>query len=429
MPGRPTGPAATPAEGSAEPGQGRALAATIVGGGIGGLSAALFLRALGAVVRVFEEEPEVERAGLGINLQPYAIRELDRLGLAEVVMDAGVSCREWAFFNRQGQLIWKEPLAKDDRRFPRVSIGRRELHGILLSALQGPGGEQVVRWDHRFVDLTQHRGGVVATFVGPGGHRHEVESDLLVGADGIRSTVRGILHPDEGAPLPSGKVLWRGLCWHRPFLSGSTMALIGSGEKKFVAYPIKAPQARGPQLINWVAEARYPSNALPERWGQTVPKETVLGPYHDWHLGWIDVPDMVRESELVYQFAMMDRQPLTDWSEGSVTLVGDAAHPMYPVGSNGASQAIADASALAASLASTPAGDVRAALEDYESIRRPVANRIVTANRDMGPDRILDVVEERAPRGFRRREGVISDEEIRGILAGYLDLSHSSARP
>ena len=241
-----------------------------------------------------------------------------------------------------------------------------------------------------------------------------------MGCDGIHSVVRGALYPDEGPPVWNGITMWRGVTAAAPFLSGRTMLLAGYFGRRVVVYPISRPhEARGRALLNWVAEYRVAAGQpMPRQaWDRTARLEDVLAPFAAYGFDFLDLPALFRGAAAIYQYPMVDREPLPTWDFGRVTLLGDAAHPMYPVGSNGASQAILDARVLARELALRPSID--AAVTAYDAQRRPATAAVVRANRQIGPERCLELVEQRAPDGFARLDDVVSRAELEEISRAY----------
>ncbi len=387
----------------------------IIGGGIGGLATALALHAAGIEAEVFEAAAEMRPLGVGINLQPHAVRELEEMGLAERLADTGIATREFIYANRFGQTIWAEPRGRAaGYRWPQYSIHRGRLQLLLWEAVAERLGTARLHPGRRLTSFGQDETGVTARFA----DGSTAQGDILVAADGIHSVVRASFHPDEGPPKWNGALLWRAVSVAPPYLTGATMVQAGHRDRKFVCYPV-ATLPDGRLLVNWIAEQRYPVDHewRREDWNRPGRIEDFLPLFSDWDFGWLDVPALIRAAEAVYEFPMVDRDPLPRWTHGRVTLLGDAAHPMYPIGSNGASQAILDARMLARELATRP--DWAAALESYEAIRRPATAAVVQANRGDGPDRVMDLVHERAPDGFARLEDVATREELETIIMQY----------
>jgi 2-polyprenyl-6-methoxyphenol hydroxylase-like FAD-dependent oxidoreductase len=394
----------------------------VAGAGIGGLAAALSLHAAGIDVLVIEAAVTLRPLGVGINLMPHAVRELTELGLGEELAATGIPTAEHVHFDRHGNRIWgfASGLAVG-YHWPQYSIHRGELQMILLDAVRARLGADAVRPGTALSSFTQspsrvevqvrdRRSGAVSVLL----------ADVLAGADGLYSAVRAQLHPGEPPPCWSGIMMWRGVAEGAPFLSGRTVAVAGANAAlKFVAYPIsRQAELRGRALINWVAEVMVPGgSATAADWNRRGRAEDVLPWFADWKFGWLDVPALITGAPQILEYPMVDRDPLPRWGTGRVTLLGDAAHPMYPVGANGGSQAIVDARVLAWSLASagTPAAGVAA----YEAARLATANAIVLANRDMPADRLLHLVSVRAPDGFGRIEDVLSAAELAAFDQAY----------
>lgn len=387
----------------------------IAGGGIGGLTAALSLHAAGFAPRVLEAAREIRPLGVGINLLPHAVRELTELGLGEALAETGVATRELRYVSAHGQEIWREDRGlAAGYRWPQYSIHRGELQMLLLAAVLSRG--IAVETGQRVVGFAQDAEGVTAQLAGGGTAR----AAALVGADGIHSAIRGHFAPDEGLPRWSGAMLWRATSIAPNYLTGATMVQAGHHAQKFVCYPIRQ-LADGRALINWIAEMRPETAPGREDWNREIDRNIFLPHFEGWNWGWLDVPGLIRGAERVYEFPMVDRDPLPRWTEGRVTLLGDAAHPMYPIGSNGASQAVLDARQLALHLAR--AARVEDGLAAYEEARRPPTAKLTLANRDLGPDLVLEEVHRRAPGGFQALHDVISHEELAGTAARYKKLA------
>ncbi len=400
----------------------------IVGGGIGGLAAALSLHAVGIECTVFEQVRELRELGVGINTLPHAIKELAALGLLPALDRAGIRTRELIYANRFGQVVWRE-LRGTDAGFdtPQFSIHRGKLHGVLLEAVRERLGTDAVRTGCRLMSFAERGDCIVARFEQrEAGDAFEVEGDVLVGADGIHSTVRAAFYPDEGPPEWNGMMLWRGAADWPVHVDGRTMVIAGGMGQKFVFYPIHVdPAAPDRRLTNWAVMARIgEGKGLPPRredWNRPGQWDDMEPFVRDrFRLDFVDPLELIRASGTFYEYPMCDRDPLPRWSFGRATLLGDTAHPMYPVGSNGASQAVLDARALARHLAG---GNIPQALAGYDAERRPATGEIVLNNRKGGPERVIDVLEERAPDGFTDVDAVASHAEREAIVRGYASMS------
>lgn len=408
------------------------MKALIAGGGIGGLTTALFLHAIGIEVEIFERAGEIRELGVGINVLPHAARELAGLGLQPELDAQGIRTRELIYANRLGQEVWRDLRGIEaGHDHPQYSIHRGRLLKLIHAAVIDRLGRDAIRTGCQVDGFRQTADGVAVALSGPGG-RTRASGDLLVGADGIHSTVRARLFPDEGPPIWNGVMLWRGCTRWPTWRDGRTMAIAGGNFAKFVFYPIEAdaaePQTR---LTNWAVMARTgASGAAPPRredWTRQGRLEEVVPFVRDrFRLDFVDPAEIIRATGTFYEYPNCDRDPLDRWSFGRVTLLGDAAHPMYPVGSNGASQAILDARSLAGHLAS--AGSVEAALAAYDAERRPATSAIVLANRQGGPEGVIDMVEARAPDGFDDIEAIASHGEREAVVRGYARLAGFASR-
>ena len=358
------------------------MRAIVVGAGIGGLTAGLFLNRAGFAVRVFEAAREIRELGVGINVLPHATKALDKLGLLDALVAAGVLTREVARFDSRGKLMGAEPRGRfAGYNWPQVSIHRGRFQRILYDAARATLGPERILTGRRLVGFEARGDEVLVQFADHTGAALAPETaDILIAADGIHSRARRILYPDEGQPAYSGIMMWRGVSRAKPFLTGSSMIAVGDAAQKFVSYPVTAPDADGRALINWICELPRPDMLAPEDWNRPGRIEDFYPSFTGWAFDWCDVPAIVRDAEGVFEFPMVDRDPLPRWSFGRVTLLGDAAHPMYPVGSNGASQAILDASALADALAAH--ADPVEALRAYETARLAATARTVQAHRE-----------------------------------------------
>jgi len=398
----------------------------IVGGGIGGLTLALMLRARGIPCRIYEASPRIRELGVGINVLPHAIAELGELGLLARLDEVAIRTRELIYANRFGQEIWREPRGlAAGYQVPQFSIHRGRLQSVLHRAAIERLGRGAVRTGHVFTGFAQGEGGVRARFTKRAdGSRVTAEGDILIGCDGIHSAVRRRLYPGEPGLKWNGVLMWRGATAARGFLDGHTMIVGGGFDNKLVLYPI-APASNGRQLINWVVTYRMGDGSRPpprrEDWNRLGTLTELMPHVARFSTPHVDLARLVKGAPAFYEYPMADRDPLPRWTHGRVTLLGDAAHPMYPVGSNGASQAILDARCLADLLATRE--HARAALAAYERDRLPKTTEIVRNNRKGGPEGVIDEVERRAPDGFENIDDVLSHAEREAIVKGYAQLA------
>jgi 2-polyprenyl-6-methoxyphenol hydroxylase-like FAD-dependent oxidoreductase len=397
----------------------------IAGAGIGGLTAAMCLKRAGFDVEVFEAVSELRPLGVGINIQAGAVRILSSLGMEPALAATGIETRELRYANRHGQTIWADPRGRHaGLPWPQFSIHRGELQMILFETAKKILGADKIRFGRRISTFEQKGSKVFATFVDRDGSPVETsESDMLIGADGIHSAVRAHFYPNEGPPKWQGILMWRGVTVGKPYLGGATMVQAGHHTQKFVCYPIsRAHNEKGEALINWICDLHMGDGAMLPRedWNRAGKLEDFLPRFQDWKFDWLDVPEVIKSAHTILEFPMVDRDPLPRWSHGRITLLGDAAHPMYPIGSNGASQAIIDGEAITQELSA--GGDPEAALQRFEKRRLPPMARIVESNRRKGIDIMLDIVEERAPDGFTDLDAVLPPQELEKIVADYKQL-------
>lgn len=392
----------------------------IAGGGVGGLTLALMLHQRGIACTVLEAAARPRDLGVGINILPHGIAELAGLGLLPALDAAAIRTRELRYLNHLGQTLWREPRGLHaGHPMPQFSIHRGRLHGLLWRAAEDrlPPG---TRHGLRLTGFEQDAAGVTARCIGADGEATELRGEALVGADGIHSALRGLLHPADGGIRWQGIQMWRGVVDWPEFEGGDVMLIAGDDRAKLVFYPIGPGSAADRRLTNWVIYARTGSGEAPpprrEDWSRRGRLREVLPLARRLRLPFLDVESLIRASPERLEYPMCDRDPLPWWSLGRVTLLGDAAHPMYPVGSNGASQAILDARCLADALAGRPVPDALAA---YDGERRPKTAALVASNRQGGPERVVDVVHARAPQGFTRIEDVIAMEDLAAIARGY----------
>ena len=393
----------------------------VVGGGIAGLSFALALNQHGLVCDVYESVPDVKELGVGITLLPHAMRELAGLGLQAELEAVGIGNLESAFFNRFGQFIYKEPRGRHaGYAMPELGIHRGKLHRILFDATVKRLGADRVHTNHRCVGVTQDGTGATVNFVqgSDGAHLPSAQADIVIACDGIHSAIRKQFYPNDKLAF-AGINTWRGVTRHKPILTGKSYMRIGSIKTgKMVIYPIVDNiDHQGNQLINWMAEIEGNSRDMND-WNTGGKIEDFMPIFNDWKFDWLDVPALIRNADQVLQYPMVDKDPIPQWTFGRVTLMGDAAHPMYPRGSNGSAQALIDARTLAAELATQV--DPLAALQSYEAKRREVTSRIVQTNRNVPPDFINIKVDELAgDKPFNHIDDLISQHELREISDHY----------
>ena len=397
----------------------------IIGAGIGGLTLALSLHAAGISCRVYESAPEIKPLGVGINVLPHAVRELEHLGLLGPLSQVGVTTKESAFYNAHGQFVYSEPAGRyAGYNWPQFSIHRGDLQGVLLQAVRERIGADAVVTDYRCTGFEENGDDVTLNFEGADGKAHAlVRVGLVVGCDGIYSAIRKQLYPNDGAPRYSGVNMWRGSVVMKPFLSGATMVRAGwLSVGKMVIYPIRDNvDGNGNQLINWVAEIETDQPAKRD-WTGRGKLDDFFPAFADWHFDWLDVAAMIKSTDTILEYPMVDQDPLPRWSFGRVTLLGDAAHPMVPRGSNGAGQAILDAPCLVEQLRKF--GLTAEALTAYDKIRVKATGDVVLMNRKAPPDAILKTVYERTKgERFNAIEDVISADELAAISNSYKNVA------
>jgi 2-polyprenyl-6-methoxyphenol hydroxylase-like FAD-dependent oxidoreductase len=387
----------------------------IVGGGICGLALAMNLHSRGIACRVYERAPEIRELGVGITLLPHAMREFSALGLGDALLDAGIENFESCFYNRFGQLIYREPRGKHaGYPYPEVGIHRGKLHRLLFAAARQRVGAKHILLDRELTGFEQDDYGVTLHFKDAPSAR----ASAAIACDGINSSVRRQLYPADEVVF-AGINTWRGVTRRKPILSGRTYIRIGSIlTGKLVIYPIvNDVDDRGNQLINWMAEIKQETFEKND-WNQPGELADFFPIYQDWRFGWLDVAELIRSADQVLEYPMVDKNPLARWTFGRVTLAGDAAHPMYPRGSNGAAQAAIDARALSDELAKH--ADPAQAFLAYESARRDVTAKIVRTNREHPPDFINIKVEELVgDRPFANLDDYISQDELRALSENY----------
>jgi 2-polyprenyl-6-methoxyphenol hydroxylase-like FAD-dependent oxidoreductase len=397
--------------------------AIIIGAGVGGLTTALFFHSRGIDCELYEQVPTLRELGVGITLQTNAVKELIDLGLLPALDAVAIGSEHLYYFTRRGQLVWDEPRGlAAGYGTPQFFIHRGQLQSLLYRAVleRLPAGS--LHLGHRLEAVRQSSNGVEATFVDrTGAVIATARGDLLVGADGIHSTVRRDVVPGEGEPRWSGLILWRGATNWPQFFGGASLLIAGGVSTKFVVYPIGPGATPETRLTNWAAQARMAPEGSPsphrEDWTRPARREDVAPILARFSVPQIDIRALVAATDVFWEYPMCDRDPAPRWSVGRVTLLGDAAHPMYPMGANGASQAILDASCLVNAI--TSHDDIGDALAAYAAERLPKTAAIVRSNRTGGPEGVIDAVEERAPNGFEDVNAVLAHAEREAIVRGY----------
>ncbi len=399
------------------------LDVVIVGGGIGGVTLGLMLHRAGIRSRIFESVAEMKPLGVGINILPHSSRELAALGLESKLAEKAVTTRESAFYNRYGQLIYAEPTGRyAGYDWPQFSIHRGDLHTVLLDAFAERVGSDRLLTGWRFIEAEQDATGVTVHFEDPstGERRPAQRGDILIDCEGIHSVRRKQLYPDEGPPRYSGVNMWRGVTRAKPYLTGASMVRLGWFDTaKMLVYPIRDNiDGQGTQLINWVVDVHTPHYLERRDWNRPGKIEDFIDRIADWKFDWLDIPDLCRNADFILEFPMVDQDPLPRWTFDRLTLLGDAAHPMYPRGANGSALAILDARTLSDCLAGM--ADPVAALKAYEAERLPATSKVVLTNRKSPPDAILQEVWKRTgDKPFRRIEDVITQDELVALSRSY----------
>lgn len=393
----------------------------VIGGGIGGLALALGLHQRGLACDVYEAAPEIREIGVGITLLPHAMRELAALGVQAELESLGIENLESVFFNRWGQFIYREPRGRHaGYALPEIGIHRGKLHRVLFEAALARLGAARIHLDHRCLGVEQGADRAIVRFEDSACHAlSPVEADIVIACDGVNSAIRKQFYPSE-QPAFAGINTWRGVTVRPPILTGKSYLRIGSIDTgKMVIYPIVDDvDGQGNQLINWVAEIRRADAGMND-WNKPGRPEDVVPLFADWKFDWLDVPALITGARQIFEYPMVDKDPVPRWTFGRVTFLGDAAHPMYPRGSNGSAQALIDAATLAGELAA--GGDSQAALARYEELRLAPTARIVETNRTVPPDFIIMKADELS--GHRPFPGTIDDlvsqEELRRISEEY----------
>ena len=392
----------------------------IVGGGIAGLSFALGLHHRGIDCDVFESVSEVKEIGVGITLLPHGMRELAELGLQDALEAAGIENLESVFYTQHGQYVYKEARGRHaGYALPEIGIHRGKLHRILFEAAIKRLGSDKVHTGMRCSGFVQNSDGVQLDFLNT--HTNTIvslEAQIAVACDGVNSVIRKQMHPDDALCF-AGINTWRGVTVHPPILTGKSYLRIGTVEVgKMVIYPIiDNVDGKGNQLVNWVAELQKP-NAVMNDWNRPGDPAVCAEIFKNWTFDFLNVPELILKADKVFEYPMVDKNALPFWTQGRVTLMGDAAHPMYPRGSNGSAQALIDARTLADQLSQH--ADPKEALKSYEALRLAPTAKVVETNRNVPPDFIIMKAEELSGgKPFRHIDDLISQDELRQISDNY----------
>ncbi len=393
----------------------------IAGGGIGGLSLALTLHQIGIDCVLCDSVAEMRPLGVGINLQPNAVRELLDLGFTEETFNAfGVPIKEWALVGQKGQDIYAETRGTEaGYHWPQFAVHRGGFHMALYERFQSLAGHNSLRLGHRLTGYTTTEGGVTATFETPDGPK-TLTGALLIGADGIHSATRAQMHPDQPPIHWGGALMWRGTTWAKPLRTGASFVGLGTHRQRMVIYPISHPHPdTGLVLTNWIAEVTYDDTDAydPSSWFHKTTAADVLPHFADWSYDWLDVPALISGADAVFENPMIDRDPIPTWVDGPVALMGDAAHAMYPTGSNGASQAIIDARTLGAMFLEH--GVTPKALAAYNDHLHDPVSALILRNRQAGPFGLLNLVNDRCSGDFDDIDAVISESERVDFMSKY----------
>jgi 2-polyprenyl-6-methoxyphenol hydroxylase-like FAD-dependent oxidoreductase len=398
------------------------LPVLIAGGGIGGLSVALTLQQIGVPCMVLEAVRELKPLGVGINLQPNAVRELYELGIGAEKLDAiGLQSREWALVGLNGKDVYSEPRGLlAGYRWPQYSVHRGGLQMLLYRTAIERLGAGAVLAGHRVEGYRNEADGVVVLLRAADGTQTETRAKLLIGADGLHSAVRAQMHPEQPPIHWGGALMWRGTTPGLPIRSGASFVGLGTHRHRVVFYPISQPDpATGLATINWIAEITVDnSRGLGDGdWNKKVAIDSFIHHFEGWRYDWLDVPAMLRGADEVFEYPMIDRDPVPTWVDGRVALLGDAAHVMYPTGSNGASQAIVDARVLGAAMLEHGVGSE--ALRAYDRKLCAEISAVVLRNRGAGPFGLLNLLDERCGGVFDDIDAVIPAKERDEFMSRY----------
>ena len=395
----------------------------IAGGGIGGLATALTLHQIGVPCVVYESVRDMRPLGVGINMQPNAVRELYDLGIAESELDAvGLPAKEWALVGLNGNDIYSEPRGLlAGYKWPQYAMHRGKFHVLLYDKVVQRMGPDAVRLGSRVAGYRKNADGRVTALVEHAdGSTSEAHGELLIGADGIHSAVRAQMHPTQPPIHWGGALMWRGTTWGKPIRTGASFVGLGTHRHRMVFYPISRPDPKtGLSVINWIAEITLDNSEgwKQSGWFREVTPDSFVHHFENWVWDWLDVPALIRNADCAFENPMIDRDPVPTWRDGPVALLGDAAHAMYPTGSNGGSQAIIDARTLGAMMVEH--GATPEALAAYDTKLCGPISQLILRNRGAGPFGLLNLVDERCGGTFDKIDDVIPAKERAEFMAGY----------
>ena len=393
----------------------------IAGGGIAGLTLALTLHQIGVPFRVYEGSREMKPLGVGINLQPHGVRELIELGITEADLDGvGLPAQEWALVGLNGREVHAEPRGRAaGYRWPQYAVHRGQFHMMLYRKLLERAGPDAVVLGARVTGYQTAGAGVVAHVARADGTVTDEQGTLLIGADGIHSRIRAQMHPDQPPINWGGAVMWRGTVRAKPLRTASSFVGLGTHRQRMVIYPISPVAADGTALINWIAEVTVDNSGgwQDDAWFRPVDVADFIGHFESFRYDWLDVPAMLRGADCAYENPMIDRDPVDTWVAGPVALMGDAAHAMYPTGSNGASQAIVDARVIGAQMLAH--GITPKALAAYDAQLCGPVSQLVLRNRGAGPFGLLNLLDDRCGGVFDDIETVLPKAEREAFMVNY----------
>ena len=359
--------------------------------------------------------------GVGINIQPNAVRELLDAGIDLSDLDSiGVPAQEWALVGLNGKEVYAEPRGLEaGYKWPQYAVHRGQLLMMLYNKVVERLGNDAVLLGHRVSKYRKDEHGVTVSLRSSNGKHAEHRCQLLIGADGIHSTVRAQMHPEQPPIHWGGAVMWRGTARVKPMRTQSSFIGLGSHQHRMVMYPISHSDKDGIALVNWIAEVTVDNAGGWQQgsWFREVDIDHFIHHFEHFQYDWLDVPSLLRSADCAYENPMIDRDPVSTWVDGPVALMGDAAHAMYPTGSNGASQAIVDARVIGANMLQH--GVTPVALTAYDDQLCSKISELVLRNRGAGPFGLLNLLSDRCGGVFDDIEDVLPGEERREFMARY----------